>query len=213
MLYNDSSLLERKTMEFILNPNFAYVLLVAGFLLALLAVVTPGTGMLEVGAFFCLAVAGYIAYRIGVNPWALTIIVVSVVPFVYATRKPKRRLWLGLSLFGILAGSMYMFNTEGWLPAVNPILALVVSALVGGFLWLVVGKTVKAHMAQPTHDLGALIGQVGEAKTEVHDEGSVQVAGELWSARSEKSIPAGSHVRVINREGFVLLVEREEQKK
>jgi membrane-bound serine protease (ClpP class) len=200
-------------MEILFNPNFAYVLLVVGFLLALLAIVTPGTGMLEVGAFFCLALAGYIAYRIGINPWALVVIVVSFAPFVYAIQKPKRGLWLGISLVGILAGSLYLFNTKGWLPDVNPILALVISTLAAGFIWLVVGKTVKAHMAHPIQDLGTLIGQVGETKTTVHDSGSVQVAGELWSARSEKSIPAGSHVHVVNREGFVLVVEPEDQSK
>jgi membrane-bound serine protease (ClpP class) len=200
-------------MEILVNPNFAYVLLVVGFLLALLAIVTPGTGMLEVGAFFCLALAGYIAYRIGINLWALVVIVVSFVPFVYATRKPKSGLWLGLSIAGILLGSIYIFNTEGWLPKVNPLLALFISAVVGGFLWLVVGKTVKAYNVRPTHDLGALIGQIGETKTDVHENGSAQVAGELWSARSEKSIPAGSHIRVIKREGFILVIEREDQSK
>jgi membrane-bound serine protease (ClpP class) len=203
-------------MEILFNPNIAYVLLVVGFLLALLAIITPGTGMLEVGAFFSLALAGFIVYHIGidhVNLWALIAIAVSIVPFVFATRKPKRGLWLGISLVGILAGSLYIFNSGSWLPAVNPILALFVSASVGGFLWLVVGKTVKAQMAVPTHDLGMLIGQTGEAKTTVHDNGSVQVSGELWSARSEKSIPAGSHVRVVNREGFVLVVELEDQSK
>ena len=38
----------------------------------------------------------------------------------------------------------------------------------------------------------------------------MQVAGELWSARSLKPIQAGKMVRVIGREGFVLLVEKSE---
>jgi len=36
----------------------------------------------------------------------------------------------------------------------------------------------------------------------------VQVAGELWSARSEKPIAAGSPIRVVRRDGFVLIVEK-----
>jgi membrane-bound ClpP family serine protease len=58
-----------------------------------------------------------------------------------------------------------------------------------------------------------LIGQSGQAKSEILDGGSVQVASELWSARSEQSIPAGSWVRVIKREGFTLIVERDDQSK
>jgi membrane-bound ClpP family serine protease len=84
----------------------------------------------------------------------------------------------------------------------------VASGLVAGFLWIAVRKSVEATSMKPTHDLAGLVGQIGEARTRVDDEGSVLVAGEMWSARSEKPIPAGSSVRVIRREGFILIVEQ-----
>jgi membrane-bound serine protease (ClpP class) len=80
--------------------------------------------------------------------------------------------------------------------------------LVAVFLWLAVTKSIQATQVQPAHDLDALVGQTGEAKTKISDEGSVQVAGELWTARSEKPIKAGSAIRVVRREGFVLVVEK-----
>jgi len=200
-------------MDFLINPNVAYVLLVVGFVLALLAIVTPGTGMLEVGAFFLLALAGFSIYRIGFNLWALVILVLALIPFIYAIRKPKREWALALSLAAVIAGSVYMFPGKGLLPAVNPLLAIITSLLTVGFLWFTVRKTIQAHFTRPLHDLGKLIGQVGEAKTHIHEEGSVQVAGELWSARSEKPVPAGSFVHVIRREGFILVVERDDQSK
>jgi membrane-bound serine protease (ClpP class) len=58
------------------------------------------------------------------------------------------------------------------------------------------------------HDLEGLVGQVGEARTKIEEEGSVLVAGELWSAKSEKPITAGSTIRVLRRDGFVLIVEK-----
>jgi len=198
-------------MEFLLNPNVAYVLLVVGFLLALLAIVTPGTGLLEVGALFLLALAGYGVYKLGLNFWALIILVLSVIPFVYAIRKPKREWFLALSILGIVVGSLYLFPSDNWLPVVNPIEAVIMSALVAGFIWFVARKMIQLQALRPKHDLGGLIGQTGEAKTEVHESGSVQVAGELWSARSEKPIPAGSFVRVVAREGFTLVVEQDNQ--
>ena len=77
-----------------------------------------------------------------------------------------------------------------------------------GFLWIAVRKSVEAASARPSHDLAGLVGQIGEARTKVNEEGSVLVAGELWSARSEKPIPAGSSIRVLRREGFILIVEK-----
>ncbi|MBI3174582.1 MAG: hypothetical protein HYZ25_12730 [Chloroflexi bacterium] len=194
-------------MDFLLDPNVAYLFLMAGVLLTLLAIVTPGTGMLEVGAFFCLALAGYAVYNLSFNLWALIVMAVSIVPFLYSVRKPKRELWLGLSLLGLVVGSVFLFSRENGLPAVNLFVALTVAALIVAFLWIAVGKSIRAMLERPAHDLGALIGQEGEARTQVGAEGSVQINGELWSARSSRPISAGRHVRVVNREGFILVVE------
>ncbi|MCX7608046.1 MAG: hypothetical protein N2049_02340 [Anaerolineales bacterium] len=195
-------------MDFLLDPNVAYVFLVVGLLLMLLAILTPGTGLLEIGAVFCLVLAAYITYNIGFNPWVLIVLLLAIVPFVYGIRSPQRKFWVLGSVVVMLIGSFYLFNTKGWLPMVNPLLAVVVSGSVGGFLWLVVSRALKAHTQRPVHELSALIGQVGETRTEVHEQGVVQVAGELWSARSASPIPADTSVRVIGREGFVLIVEK-----
>ena len=82
-------------MDFLLDPNIAYLFLLAGVLLGLLAIIAPGTGMLEVGAFFCLALAGYAVYNLSFNLWALIVLVLSVIPFIYAIQKPKRERYPG----------------------------------------------------------------------------------------------------------------------
>jgi membrane-bound serine protease (ClpP class) len=196
-------------MDLLLDPNVAYLVLMAGILLSLLAMVTPGTGLFEVGALFGLALAGYSVYNLNINTWALFVILLSVVPFLLAVRTPNRQFLLGLSLLGLVVGSVFLFARENGLPAVNPLLAVVTSALMTGFIWIAVRKAIQASLERPTHDLGTLIGQFGEARTEVRGEGSVQVNGELWSARSDHPIPAGTHIRVVGREGFILLVEKE----
>jgi membrane-bound serine protease (ClpP class) len=53
-----------------------------------------------------------------------------------------------------------------------------------------------------------MIGEVGIAKTEVHEEGKVLVHGEYWNASAERPIPAGSHVRVLKAHGLKLEVEQ-----
>jgi len=196
-------------MNILLDPNFAYLLLLAGSMLGLLALVTPGTGALEAGALFCLVLAGYAVTQLDFNLWALILLVLSVAPFLYAIRKPKREVYLALSILGLVIGSAYLFvNAKGG-PAVNLFVALISSVLYAGFLWLVIRKSVQASHAPPIHNLGTLIGQVGETKTRVHEDGSVQVAGELWSARSKSPIPAGRQVKVVARDGFILDVEAE----
>lgn len=195
-------------MDFLLDPNVAYLFLVGGVLLAMLSLATPGTGLFEIGAFFCIALAGYAIYNLSFNWWALLLLGLSLVPFVYALQKPKRELYLAIAILMLVVGSVFMFpRTEGQ-RIVNPILAVIASGSVAGFLWFAARKSVEAATARPLHDLEGLVGQVGEARTKVADEGSVLVAGELWSARSEKPIAAGSAVRVVRRDGFVLIVEK-----
>jgi membrane-bound serine protease (ClpP class) len=195
-------------MDFLLNPNIAYLFLLAGVFMAMLALATPGTGFFEAGALVCIALAGYAIYNLSFNWWALVLLVLSVVPFVYSIQKPKREIFLGLSIFLLVIGSVFIFpRTEGQ-SGVDPLVAVVASGLVAGFLWIAVTKYVQIAHEKPAHDIDGLVGQIGEAKTRIHDEGSVQVAGELWSARSEKAIPAGSSIRVVRRDGFILIVEK-----
>ena len=195
-------------MDFLLEPNIAYLILLGGILLSLMAIVTPGTGLFEVGAFFCLALAGYAVYNLSFNWWAIVLLVLSVVPFIYSIQKPKRELYLGLSIVLLVLGSVFLFAVDGWKPAVNPFVALVTSGLISTFLWIVVRKTVQVASARPTHDLELLMGLTGEARSDIYEEGSVYVAGEMWSARSNEHIPAGSSIPVVRREGFILVVEK-----
>lgn len=197
-------------MDFLLDPNVAYLILLGGVLLAMLALAAPGTGLFEVGAFFCIALAGYAIYHLSFNWWALVLLALSIVPFVYAIQKPKRELYLALSILLLVVGSVFMFPRTAGQAVVNPAVAIVASGLVAGFLWVAVRKSLEAANVRPSHDLEGLVGQIGEARTKVHEEGSVQVAGELWSARSEKPIAAGNSIRVVKREGFVLIVEKDQ---
>lgn len=201
-------------MNILLDPNLAYLLLLFGTLLGLLALVTPGTGGFEIGAFFCLLLAGYAVTQLEFNLWALILLILSIVPFIHSIRKKGREVYLALSILGLVIGSAYLFlGEEWWIPGVNPILALTASLMYAAFVWLAVRKSIQAIMTPPTHDLSALVGQVGEAKTRILEEGSVQVAGELWSARSKTPIPAGKQVKVLARDGFVLDVEADSPKK
>jgi membrane-bound serine protease (ClpP class) len=197
-------------MEFLLNPNVAYVLIVAAAMLALAAIVVPGTGIPEGGLVLCLGLAGYSVYFLGINGWALLVMALSVTPFVFALRTKTLRIPLMiLFILMLIGGSVFLFLDEKGLPAVNPLLAGIISILSGGFIWIAVERVLTAQRSQPSNDLQVLIGKVGEARTEINAEGSVQVGGELWSARSEKPITAGSAVRVVQRDGFVLIVEKE----
>jgi membrane-bound serine protease (ClpP class) len=201
-------------MSFLFDPNVAYLLLVLGFVLGVLALFTPGTGLLEVGAFFVIALATYAIYNLAINWWALIMIVVSIVPFFFGMRKSKHWYWLILSVALLCVGSIFLFKSSASQQPINPFFAVLTSLVAAGLLWFIGRRTMDALKLRPSQDLKRLVGQVGEAKTDIKTTGTIHVGGEDWSARSDKLIHSGAAVKVVEREGLVLIVvpAREDEK-
>lgn len=198
-------------MNVLLDPNVGYVLLVGGFVLAILALFSPGTGVLEAGAFFALALAGYAMISLPVNWWALVILLLGVIPFVLAVRRWRHWAFMLVATLALILGSVLMFRSPSGGLAVNPWLAVFVSVLVVPMFWLIGRKSLDAITRRPAFDLDRLVGKLGEAKTDIRGEGSVYVGGELWTAHSQRFIPAGSKVRILRREGLFLEVDLPEE--
>lgn len=197
-------------MDFLLDPNVAYVFLVAGVVLAFFSASTPGTGVGEVTALFCLVLAGYATYNLSIHWWALAFLMLGVIPFILAVRYPKQwALYLGICILLLVIGSVFLFPATEGLISVNPVLAFFVSVTMSVVLWYVLRKFIEITSDRPAHDLDSLLGEVGTANSAIYKEGSVHVRGEDWSAKSDVKIPSGSQVRVVSREGFVLIVEKE----
>lgn len=195
-------------MEILQDPNIAYLLLIGGLMFALLALLSPGTGLLEIGALFALLLAGWGVYNNPINLWALVVLGIGVALFVAAVRFFEQQILMIVAILFLVLGAAFLFSSNSWyLPRVDPFLAGVVSLLSGGFFWVASRKAIEAGQMRPSHDLGELVGSIGEARSSIHEEGSVQVFGELWSARSDQPIPAGTQIRVVSRQGFTLEVE------
>lgn len=197
-------------MNFLLDPNVAYLILVIGVILGMLALFTPGTGILEIGALFAIFLAGYAMYNLPIRLWALVLLAVGTVPFFFALRKFKQWYWLVPAIVSAVVGSVFLFKSDTSLTAINPVFATFVSIVSIVLMWFIGIKSLEALRLRPSQDLSRLIEEIGEARTDIHNEGTVYVGGEDWTARSEKKIPAGSQVKVIDREGLVLLVVKAE---
>lgn len=194
-------------MNPLMDPNIAYVLLVLGLVLGVLALFAPGTGLLEIGALFALVLAGISAVNMDINPWALAVLILGVVPFVIALRRWRNWIFLLLAILAVVIGSVFLFRDPEGGPAINLGLAIFVSLLATGILWVIGRKGMEAISLRPDFDLTRLDGMKGQATTQIFHDGSVYINGEEWSAWSNSPIPAGSRVKVVSRKGLVLEVE------
>jgi membrane-bound ClpP family serine protease len=194
-------------MNMVLDPNISYLILVGGFLLAVLALFAPGTGLLEISAVIAILFAGYSIASLPVNWWAVAVLIVGVFPFLYAVRRSRNLIFLVISIAAFIVGSVFLFRLETGVPAVNPILATVVSILVTGFMWFITTKGLEALQLKPYIRFEKLQNQVGIARSDVFHTGTVYVHNEEWSARSTIPISTGTKVKVIKQSGFTLEVE------
>lgn len=194
-------------MDTLITPNVGYLVLMVSILMTLLAILSPGTGILEISALGLLLLCGWLIYQLPTQLWALALVLLGFVPLVLAAKRHWHPLYLAASIFIALLGAAFFFKGESWYPGAHPLLIIIVTILEGGALWIIARKTLEAHQTTPVQDLSQLIGAVGETRTDVHQEGTIFVNGEWWSARSDTLIPKGRPVRVISREGLILLVE------
>jgi membrane protein implicated in regulation of membrane protease activity len=72
------------------------------------------------------------------------------------------------------------------------------------FFWIWLSQRHRIKMGAET-----LLGAAAEVVTPCRPDGQVRIQGELWRARCESGADAGDTVRVVERNGLTLLVERE----
>lgn len=197
-------------MGFLINPNVAYLLVVAAVMLILLTGIHPKSTTMKVGMVFCLAAAGVEFLYLKENPWAFLVVVLSPLPFFFAINQaPMSRVFLILTFLMLLVGSFFLFVDEKGLPIINYGLAGIFSVICGKILWSAVGRMRNREGGRVSDEPDSVVGMIGETHTaiEAHSTGSVLLQGQVWQAYSTRSIPAGSTVRVLRQDGAVLIVK------
>lgn len=200
-------------MDWLFDPNIAYLLVVSGVMMAIVTIIIPGTGIPEFLMVLFLIGAWYGMQGLQTNTLALVVVGLSLIPFFLAIKQQQYRLvWLVLSILMLTAGSIFLFTDASGKPMVSFMLAGVVSLTCAIFLWVAITRGIQVSNAKVILDPDSPVGKIGSARSEIHNSGSVYVNGELWSARSDEVIPSGNHVRVLRREGFTLTVKAIDKK-
>jgi membrane-bound ClpP family serine protease len=192
---------------FLLNPDVAFVFLCAALLMTIFALLSPGTGFLEALALALLVAVGYTVANLPVNAWALVVLLLGIVAIIVTFRRVRKWYYMAGSIVLLIVGMIFVFRGEYSVIGVNPLIAVIGSIGLGAFIWIVGSNISKTFHQKPYSDLNRLEGMTGKAITDISDEGSVYVDGENWSATSENPIPAGSSIRVVQRNGLILKVE------
>lgn len=199
-------------MNALINPNLAYLFVVAAILLTMTSLLFPRSNWSKIGILVCLVGAEYEIYHLHANPWALAVVVLSPLPYWGALRKvgPRRPL-LVVTAGMLVLGSIFLFLDQNGRPMVHDGLLFLMSTVCAYFILAVTARQFNPQSTRRGVNPNSLVGLIGTATTLVEDVGLVKVDGEICSARSDHPIPAGSTVRVLKIEGRILVVKKVEK--
>lgn len=189
------------------NPNVSFWLLVLGLWAVVLAVSLPGTGLAEATAVVSLALASVGLLQLPVNLVGFGLILVALGLFLAEFPAHAHGVLLLSGALALGIGAAILYGVGGRSPAHLSWFSVLAAPLITTVLFgLAIRKALAAQHAPALQDLSRLIGSQGVARTEVHAEGTVYAAGELWSAISDRPVPTGTKVIVLDRTGLVLKV-------
>jgi membrane-bound serine protease (ClpP class) len=192
----------------ITNPNVAYLLLLIGVYGIVFEFFSPGIIFSGVIGAICLLLGLFALNLLPINYAGLALIGLGIALMVAEAFTPSFGVLGigGLIAFGI--GSTMLF--EGDLPqfSISVSLPVVITAtLVSGALILIGGAAaVRAQRRRIVTGEPELIGSTGRVLQWTGSQGQVRVHGERWLARAEGALEPGQRVRVVGREGLVLIV-------
>jgi membrane-bound serine protease (ClpP class) len=197
--------------QILTNPNVAYLLLVVGMLLLLVAVTTPGTGVAEVTAIIVLVLAAIGLINLSANFAGVLLVIVGFVLFaVDATATNHGALTLGGAVT-LLFGSLLLFPTREGEAGLSGWLIAGTTLSMAGFSALVVSALLRMRQQKGVDSAAQnVVGVRGPIKVAINPPafGSAQIGGQLWTVSAEEPIGPGIDVEVIDRQGLTLRVKK-----
>jgi membrane-bound serine protease (ClpP class) len=194
-------------LQLVTDPNIAFILMLIGVYGIILEFFNPGAVAPGLIGAISLLIALYALAFIPINYAGAALVVVGIGLMVAEVHIGA---FGALGVGGIAAfviGALMMFpaRTPGFaLSGTVVIVAAIVSAavIVGAL-----GALVHSRTRPVVTGSEALIGAEGEAVFWDGEEGRVRVHGEIWRARAAAPLKAGAPIKVVRRDGLVLLVQ------
>ncbi len=190
------------------DPNIAYIFMMLGMSGLMLELYHPGSIFPGAVGAISLLLAFMAFQTLPLNVVGLLLIVLGIILLILEVKVTSFGL---LSIGGatcLFLGSTMLIDTD--VPALQVSLGLIIPSVVGTVLFVLfaVGMGLRAQSKKVTTGSEGLIGEVGEALSDINLKGQVFVCGEYWQAKSSSEITKGEEVKVIGIDGLMLKVEK-----
>lgn len=200
--------LKQKVLNILADPNIAYLLMMAGLLGLYMEFSHPGVVFPGVAGAICLLLALASFQLLPLNYTGLTLIALGIGLLVSEMFVPSFGV---LGVGGIIAlaiGSLLLFDTESSDLIVDKKIVFTAVGTVGAIMLALSYLVFRTQQTKPTMGMNALIGEIGEVRSELAPAGKIFVHGEYWNAQADTPIAVATKVEVIGYDGMTLKVRR-----
>jgi membrane-bound serine protease (ClpP class) len=198
-----------RLLNFLSNPNLAYILLMIGIYGIIFELSNPGAIFPGVIGAISLILAFYSLQTLPLNYAAAGLIFLGIILFILELKFTSYGLLTLGGVVCILLGSLMLFDTANPLFKLSLSVVIPVTAITALFFAFLLRLAYKAHRRKPVTGIEELIGLRGFAKTDIDSrKGMVMVHGELWQAVSDEEIKKDEEVVVEDVKGLTLKVRR-----
>jgi membrane-bound serine protease (ClpP class) len=188
------------------DPNIAYLLMLLGVFGIIFELQNPGSIFPGVIGVISILLATFALQLLPVNYVGLALIALAIVLFLLETQITSAGLLTVGGVVSMLIGSIMLIDSP--LPFMKVSLKVIIPSVIftAAFFLFAVGLGLRAQKGKVTTGSAGLTGEIGVAKSNVHEKGSVFVHGEFWNAYSDETITEGTDVEVVDVEGMTLKV-------
>ena len=202
--------LQYELQQFLVNPTFAYLLLMLGLLGIVLEVLSPGFGAPGVVGAVAFVLGLYGSAQLPVTAAGIVLLVLAIGLLVAETQVPSFGAFGAGGIAALIASGLLLYDTDSDVFEVSVPVAIATGGALGGFTLFAASKAITARHAPPRDPAHDLLGAVGTVRTALDPTGQVYVQGALWRARledPESAAAVGYRVRVARVEGLTLTVQ------
>jgi membrane-bound serine protease (ClpP class) len=199
--------LKQHILNYIMDPNIAFVLLAIGALALYAEFNHPGAVVPGVIGVIFILLAAFALNLLPTRYAALVLILAAFVMFALEAKFATHGV-LGIGGIALLTlGALLL--VDGPIPEmrVNLLTALAVSIPLGLITVFLMDIALRARRGKVVTGAQGLLGEIGTARTPLTPEGKVFIHGELWDAVASGNIDTGQAVVVRRIDGLRLQVE------
>jgi membrane-bound serine protease (ClpP class) len=187
----------RRILNVVSDPTIAYLLMMLGILGIFFEISQPGVILPGVVGAFALLLALFAFQALPINFVGVLLILLAMVLFILEIKVVSYGMLSVAAIAALALGSLMLVDSPEPFMQISHAVIFATVASCTGFILFCLWFVARAQRRHIVSGREGMVGERGQAVTDVHAAGKVFVHGEYWDAVAVEPLPAGSEIEVV----------------